>query len=60
MRFPGLKKSDTVAFLKVRQIARTRHGISVSACDRKSLAPLVAELQRRFWPGETDDASPGY
>ncbi len=47
-----MKKADTVAFLKVRQIARTRGGITVSARDRKSLAPLIQELQRRFWPGE--------
>ncbi len=47
-----MKKTDTVAFLKVRQIARTRHGLTVSARDRKSLAPLVQELQRRFWPEE--------
>ena len=47
-----MKKADTVAFLKVRQIARTRGGITVSARDRKSLAPLIQELQRRFWLGE--------
>ena len=47
-----MKKADTVAFLKVRQIARTRGGITVSARDRKSLAPLIQELQQRFWPGE--------
>jgi len=47
-----MKKADTVAFLKVRQIARTRNGLTVSARDRKSLAPLVQELQRRFWPEE--------
>ena len=51
----GLKKSDTVAFLRVRQSARTQHGITVSARDRKSLAPLMAELQRRFWPDEQSD-----
>ncbi len=47
-----MKKADTVGFLKVRQIARTRGGITVSARDRKSLAPLIQELQQRFWPGE--------
>jgi len=49
-----MKKSDTVGFLKVRQIARTRGGLTVSARDRKSLAPLVLELQRRFWPDEEE------
>jgi GTP-binding protein HflX len=49
-----MKKKDTVAFLKVRQSARTRNSVTVSARDRKSLAPLMAELQRRFWPEDED------
>lgn len=49
-----LKKADTVAFLKVRQIARTRKGLTVSARDRKSLAPLIQELQQRFWQEEPE------
>jgi GTP-binding protein HflX len=49
-----LKKKDTVAFLRVRQAARTQNSVTVSARDRKSLAPLVDELQRRFWPDVTD------
>ncbi|HIJ81958.1 MAG TPA: GTPase HflX [Desulfuromonadales bacterium] len=44
-----MKKKDTVAFLKVRQAARTRDSVTVSARDRKSLTPLLHELQRRFW-----------
>ena len=44
-----MKKKDTVAFLRVRQAARTQNSVTVSARDRKSLAPLVDELQRRFW-----------
>jgi GTP-binding protein HflX len=48
----AMKQKDTVSFLRVRQSARTQGGITVSARDRKSLAPLVAELQRRFWPEE--------
>lgn len=49
-----LKKADTVAFLKVRQISRTRKGLTVSARDRKSLAPLIQELQHRFWQEEPE------
>ena len=45
----GMKKNDTIAFLKVRQFARTRDGIMIAANDRASLAPLLEELQRRFW-----------
>ena len=46
----NLKKRDTVAFLRVRQSARTKNSVTVSARDRKSLKPLMDELQRRFWP----------
>jgi GTP-binding protein HflX len=51
-----LKRKDTVAFLRVRQTARTQNSVTVSARDRKSLTPLVDELQRRFWT-ETPDTS---
>ncbi len=34
-----MKKKDTVAFLRVRQSARTQNSVTVSARDRKSLAP---------------------
>jgi len=47
-----MKKKDTVAFLRVRQSARTQLSATVSARDRKSLKPLMDELQRRFWPEE--------
>jgi GTP-binding protein HflX len=51
-----MKKKDTVSFLRVRQSARTQKGIAVSARDRKSLKPLMDELQRRFWfDGELED-----
>jgi GTPase Era involved in 16S rRNA processing len=45
----GMKKNDTIAFLKVRQFARTRNGIMIAANDRASLHPLLDELQHRFW-----------
>nr|AOR51166.1 GTP-binding protein HflX [uncultured bacterium pAZ2] len=44
-----MKKKDTVAFLRVRQSSRTQNSVTVSARDRKSLKPLLDELQRRFW-----------
>ena len=47
-----MKKTNTVAFLRVRHIARIRDGLTVSACDRKSLAPLISALQCRFWQEE--------
>jgi len=48
-----MRKKDTVGFLRVRQVARTQNSVTVSARDRKSLAPLVDELQRRFWTEES-------
>jgi len=49
-----MRKKDMVAFLRVRQSARTQNSVTVSACDRKSLKPLMDELQRRFWPEDED------
>jgi GTP-binding protein HflX len=51
-----MKKKDTVGFLRIRQSARTQNGITVSARERKSLEPLMAELQRRFWPEDVEPA----
>ena len=51
---PALKKSDTIAFMKVRQLARKLSAVSVSAADRKSLEPLMNELQQRFWHDVVD------
>ncbi|ABQ25111.1 GTPase HflX [Geotalea uraniireducens] len=47
-----LKKSDPLTFMKVRQVFRRLQAISISAADRKSMEPLIEELQRRFWPDE--------
>jgi GTP-binding protein HflX len=49
-----MRKKDTVGFLKVRQSARTQFSVTVSARDRKSLKPLMDELQRRFWPEDEE------
>jgi GTPase len=51
---PALKKSDPLAFMKVRQATRKLSAISVSAADRKSLDPLMKELQQRFWHDVVD------
>jgi len=44
-----LKKLDPLAFMKVRQLARTSGAISVAATDKSSLQPLLTEMERRFW-----------
>jgi GTPase len=46
----GMKRTDTIAFLRVKQVARRHDAICLSATDRKSLTPLLDELKNRFWP----------
>jgi GTP-binding protein HflX len=49
---PELKRRDPLAYMKVRQVARRLGAITVSARDTGSLAPLLAEMERRFWAEE--------
>ncbi|GFO67095.1 GTPase HflX [Geomonas limicola] len=49
-----LKQRDPLAFMKVRQATRKYHAITISAQDRKSLEPLLKELQQRFWHDVVD------
>ena len=51
---PELKKSDPLAFMKVRQLTRKYSAINISASNRKSLEPLLIELQQRFWHDVVD------
>ncbi len=46
---PELKRKTPLAFMKVRQVSRRQAAITLSATDQSSLAPLLAELERRFW-----------
>ncbi len=48
----NMKKNDPLTFIKVRQVSRRLKAISISAADRKSLEPLINELQHRFWTDE--------
>ncbi|WP_041971856.1 GTPase HflX [Geobacter sp. OR-1] len=45
----GLKKKDPITFMKVKQQARRLGAITISAREQGTLAPLLAELERRFW-----------
>ncbi|TGU71593.1 GTPase HflX [Geomonas terrae] len=56
---PELKKGDPLAFMKVRQLTRKYGAITISAADRKSLEPLMKELQHRFWHDVEDYQAPG-
>ena len=49
---PEMKKVDPLTFMKVRQVARRFQAVAIAATDRKSMEPLIEELQRRFWPDE--------
>lgn len=45
-----LKKTNTVAYLRVRQALMRYTAISISAVQPRTLQPLLDELKRRFWP----------
>ena len=49
-RLEGLKKKNTIAFLRIAQARRRYNAISISAVERTSLVPLLEELKGRFWP----------
>ncbi|HEU0265005.1 MAG TPA: GTPase HflX [Geobacterales bacterium] len=51
---PPLKKSSPLLYAKVRTLARRYGAISIAANERQSLAPLLVELERRFWAEETE------
>jgi len=48
-RLTEMKGRNPLTFMKVRQLARRLGAILVSALDEKSLDPLLAEMERRFW-----------
>jgi GTP-binding protein HflX len=49
---PDMKKRDPLAFMKVRQLSRRYGAILLSSLDADSLLPLLAEMEKRFWPDE--------
>ena len=49
-RLEGLKKRDTITYLKVTQAKKRYKAVTISATERKSLTPLLEVLQERFWP----------
>jgi GTP-binding protein HflX len=51
---PALKKKDLLAFMKARQAARKYGAITISAKNTASITPLLDELEKRFWPVESD------
>ena len=49
-QLPQMKSRDLLAFMKVNHLARRLGAITISARDEKRLGPLLAEMERRFWP----------
>ncbi len=48
-RLPEMKARAALKFMKVKQVARQNGAIFISALDKKSLGPLLTEMERRFW-----------
>ncbi len=51
---PALKSEDILAFMKAKQVAKRYGAISLSAKNAESITPLLEELEKRFWPRESD------
>jgi GTPase len=51
---PALKSQDILAFMKARQAVKRYGAITLSAKSAGSIAPLLDELEKRFWPMESD------
>jgi GTP-binding protein HflX len=49
---PRIKGEDPGRYMVVRKVAREYGALFASALDRKSLAPLIVELEQRFWAGD--------
>ena len=47
---PEMKSRVPLAFMKVRHLARRFGAISISARDERSFEPLLAQMEKRFWP----------
>jgi GTP-binding protein HflX len=51
---PEMKKKNPIGFIKARQAIQSYGAITISAHDAASLAPLLEEMEGRFWPDEND------
>jgi GTPase len=52
-----VKRKNPLVFMKNRRLALRLGAITIAANDKKTLPPLIAELERRFWPDADDPAS---
>lgn len=49
---PAMKASEPLAFMKTKHSSKQLGAFLISAMDKRSLSPLIEQLQRRFWPEE--------
>jgi GTP-binding protein HflX len=54
---PVYNKVDLLPVDEVRALGRTRDAVALSARDPDSLAPLLAEMERRFWPKAAENGA---
>lgn len=51
-KLDAMKRSDPLAFMKTKHSSKHLSAHLISAIDRKSLSPLIQELEKRYWPAE--------
>jgi GTPase len=51
-----LKRLDPLAFMKVKHLSRRLGALTLTAKDGKSLEPLLAEMEKRFWKASGEDS----
>lgn len=56
-RMVVMKANDPLAFMKTKHSSALLGAHLISALDRKTLKPLISELEKRFWPSESDVSS---
>src|SRR6185369_29913 len=44
-----MKREDPLAFMKARHTSKTLGAFYITATDKRSLTPLIDQLQQRFW-----------
>jgi GTP-binding protein HflX len=48
-KLSDLKANDPLSFMKTKYSTKNLGAYLISAIDKKSLSPLLAQLQKRFW-----------
>jgi len=51
-KLDDVKRSDPLTFMKTKFTSKLLSAHLISATDKKSLTPLIDELEKRYWPSE--------